>query len=123
VTDDRGLYELARAAAARAYAPYSGFHVGAAVLTRDGRTITAANVENASYGLSLCAERSALARAAAEGAGPGRIEAIAVTAPPCGACRQWLLEFGAARVLYPHQGELVVRSPSELLPDAFRIAE
>ena len=123
MTDDRALYELARDAAARAYAPYSGFEVGAAVLTSDGRTFTGANVENASYGLSLCAERAALARAVAEGAGPGALEAVAVTAAPCGACRQCLLELGVERVLYPHRGELVARAPSELLPDAFRLAE
>jgi cytidine deaminase len=123
VIDDAGLHELARGAAALAHAPYSGYRVGAAVLTRDGRTLTAANVENGSYGLSLCAERAALARAVAEGAGPGAVEAVAVTAAPCGACRQWLLEFGVDRVLYPRGGMLVTRRPEDLLPDAFRLAE
>lgn len=123
MSDDRELYELARAAAAAAYAPYSGFEVGAAILTKDGRTVTGANVENASYGLSLCAERAALARAVAEGAGPGELEALAVTAAPCGACRQWLVELGVERVLYPYRGRLVVRAAAELLPDAFRLSE
>lgn len=123
MTDDAGLYELARAAAVLAHAPYSGYRVGAAALTRDGRTLTAANVENASYGLSLCAERAVLARAVAEGAGPGAVEAVAATAAPCGACRQWLLEFGVDRVLYPRGGTLVARRPEALLPDAFRLAE
>lgn len=119
--DDRELYEHARAAAASAYAPYSGFAVGAAALSRDGLVFPGANVENASYGLSLCAERAALARAAADGAGPGEIEVVAVTAPPCGACRQWLIEFEVERVVFPRQGELVARAPEELLPEAFRL--
>ena len=119
--DDMELLEHARRAAARAYAPYSGFAVGAAVLARDGRVVTGGNVENASYGLTLCAERAALARAVAEGVGPGGIAAVAVTASPCGGCRQWLLELGVERVLFPRQGELVVRHPDELLPESFRL--
>jgi cytidine deaminase len=118
--DDRELLEHARDAAGGAYAPYSGFHVGAAVRARDGRVVTGANVENASYGLTVCAERAALARAVAEGIRPGDVEAIAVTASPCGGCRQWLLEFGVDRVLFPWQGELVTRRPDELLPESFR---
>ena len=120
-TDDRELLEHARRAAARAYAPYSGFMVGAAVLDRAGRIYEAANVENASYGLSLCAERAALARALAEGALPGEIEAVAATASPCGACRQWLVELGVDRVVYPWRGALAVRRPSDLLPDSFQL--
>jgi cytidine deaminase len=119
--DDRALLEEARRAAESAYAPYSGFSVGAAVLTTDGRIFRGANVENASYGLTLCAERSALARAAAEGIRPGDVVAVAATAAPCGACRQWLAEFRAARVLYDHRGELLVRTPAELLPDTFEL--
>jgi cytidine deaminase len=119
--DDLELLEHARRAAERAYAPYSGFAVGAAVLARDGRVLTGANVENASYGLTLCAERAALARAVAEGVERGEVEAVAVTASPCGGCRQWLLEFGVDRVLFPRQGELVVRTPDGLLPDSFRL--
>jgi cytidine deaminase len=119
--DDGDLLELAREAASGAYAPYSGFHVGAAVLARDGRVVTGANVENSSYGLTLCAERAALGRAVAEGIRPGDIEAVAVTASPCGGCRQWLLEFAVERVLFPWQGELVARRPDELLPESFRL--
>jgi cytidine deaminase len=119
--DDRDLLELAREAAGEAYAPYSGFHVGAAVLARDGRVVTGANVENSSYGLTLCAERATLGRAVAEGIRPGDVEAVAVTASPCGACRQWLLEFAVERVLFPWQGELVARHPDELLPESFRL--
>jgi cytidine deaminase len=118
---DQDLYEQAKAAAARAYAPYSKFFVGSAVLLRDGRVVTGVNVENASYPLGMCAERCALARAVAEGARPGDVEAIAVTASPCGGCRQWILEFGVERVVFMHGGELVVRSPDELLPDSFQL--
>jgi len=94
----RRLIAAARAAAAHAYAPYSGFRVGAAVLTRDGRVFTGCNIENASYGLTLCAERVAIARAVSEGATAFRAVAIAggsaeTPAPPCGACRQALAEF------------------------------
>jgi cytidine deaminase len=118
---DQDLYEQAKAAAAAAYAPYSKFLVGAAVLLRDGRVVTGVNVENASYPLGMCAERCALARAVAEGARPGDVEAIAVTASPCGGCRQWILEFGAERVAFMHEGELLVRRPDELLPDSFAL--
>jgi cytidine deaminase len=118
---DQDLYEQAKAAAARAYAPYSKFLVGAAVLLRDGRVVAGVNVENASYPLGMCAERCALARAVAEGARPGDVEAIAVTASPCGGCRQWILEFGVERVAFMHGGELLVRRPDELLPDSFQL--
>ena len=120
--DDEALLEEARRAAQAAYAPYSGFSVGAAVLARDGRVFPGANVENASYGLTLCAERAALARAAAEGLRPGEVAAVAATASPCGACRQWLAEFGVERVVFPLDGELLVRRASELLPDTFRLS-
>jgi len=116
---DRELVALAEAAAADAYAPYSKFNVGAAALLRDGRVVTGVNVENASYPLGLCAERCALARAVAEGVRPGEIEAVGVTASPCGGCRQWLSEFRVDRVAFLHDGELLVRRPDELLPDSF----
>ncbi len=120
--EDAALFEQARHAAERAYAPYSRFQVGAAALLRDGRVVLGTNVENASYGLTLCAERAALARAVAEGARPGEVEAVAVTASPCGGCRQWLLEFGVGRVVFPVAGELVARTPAELLPESFELA-
>jgi cytidine deaminase len=118
---DADLAEVARQAADKAYAPYSKFNVGAAALLRDGRVITGVNVENASYPLGLCAERCALARAVAEGVRPGEVEAVAVTASPCGGCRQWLYEFGVDRVAFMHDGELLVRRPDELLPDSFEL--
>jgi cytidine deaminase len=118
---DEELYERAKAASSGAYAPYSNFLVGAAALLRDGRVVTGVNVENASYPLGMCAERSALARAVVEGARPGDIEAVAVTASPCGGCRQWLHEFGVDRVVFLRGDELLVRRPEELLPDSFRL--
>jgi cytidine deaminase len=118
---DQELYEQAKAASSRAYAPYSKFLVGASALLRDGRVVTGVNVENASYPLGICAERAALAHAVAEGARPGEIEAVAVTASPCGGCRQWLLEFGVDRVVFMHGDELLVRRPEELLPDSFEL--
>lgn len=118
---DRELYDEAAGAAAGAYAPYSKFNVGAAVLTRDGRVITGVNVENASYPLGMCAERCALSRAVSEGIRPGDVEAVAVTAAPCGGCRQWLLEFRVDRVVFMHDGELLVRRSGELLPDSFEL--
>jgi cytidine deaminase len=101
---DRELYEHAAAAEGRAYAPYSRFRVGAAVLLTSGDVVTGVNVENASYPLGMCAERCALARAVAEGARPGEIEAVAVTASPCGG------------------QDLLVRAPEELLPHSFELA-
>jgi cytidine deaminase len=119
VTDDE-LLARADAVSERAYAPYSKFHVGAAVLTRDGRAIEGVNVENAAYPLGTCAERTALARAVAEGFGPGDGEAIAITASPCGGCRQWLHEFGVDRVIFRKaSGEVVTRTTDELLPESF----
>jgi cytidine deaminase len=119
---DRELFERAEAAASRAYAPYSRFYVGAAVRAHDGHVFEGVNVENAAYPLGICAERSALARAVGEGFGPGDLEAIAITASPCGGCRQWLVEFRLERVIYRRaDGELAVVTPVELLPDTFEL--
>jgi cytidine deaminase len=119
VTDDE-LLARADAVAERAYAPYSEFLVGAVVLARDGRVVEGVNVENAAYPLGICAERAALARAVVEGIRPGAAEAIAITASPCGGCRQWLHEFGLDRVTYRRgDGAVVTRTPAELLPDSF----
>jgi len=120
--DDRDLLERAREAARYAYAPYSRLQVGAAVRARDGRVFTGANVENASYPLGICAERSALAAAVSAGLRPGDLESIAVTASPCGGCRQWLVELRLERVVYPRsQDEVAAVSPGELLPESFRL--
>jgi cytidine deaminase len=115
-----GLFERAVAIAERAYAPYSRYLVGAAVLARDGRVFEGVNVENAAYPLGICAERSALARAVVEGCRPGDLEAIGITASPCGGCRQWLYEFRLDRVTFRNrEGEVVTYTPGELLPDTW----
>lgn len=119
------LINAAMAARERAYAPYSGFKVGAAILTREGRYYTGCNVENASYGLSCCAERVALFKAVS--GGERDFLAIAVTAgtadfcPPCGACRQALAEFGGHIGVYMAnaRGEYRLKTVAELLPEAF----
>ena len=119
---DRELLERAEAVAARAYAPYSKFHVGAALRTRDGRIFEGVNVENAAYPLGVCAEKTTLGAAATAGVRPGGVEAIAVNASPCGGCRQWLHEFGVERVIYRRaDGEVAVATPAEILPDTFEL--
>jgi cytidine deaminase len=118
VTDEE-LLAAAEAASARAYAPYSAFNVGCAVLTRDGRVVEGVNVENAAYPLGVCAERTAFARAIAEGYRPGDFAAAAITASPCGGCRQWLLEMGVDRVVFLNGGRVVAMTPAELLPESF----
>jgi cytidine deaminase len=119
---DRELLERAETVAARAYAPYSDFFVGAAVRTRDGQVFEGVNVENAAYPLGVCAEKSALVAAVTAGLRPGGLEALAVTASPCGGCRQWLVELGLERVIYrTGAGEVRVTTPTELLPDTFEL--
>ncbi len=125
------LLELARAAAARAHAPYSGCHVGCALETVAGGRFTGVNVENASYGLTLCAERVAVGCAVTTEGSDLQIARLAVACAgrefsPCGACRQVLAEFalpgGATQVLFLSGGRPVVRTLAELLPEAFRLA-
>jgi cytidine deaminase len=119
---DRELYEQAVEVSARAYAPYSRFLVGAAVRARDGRVFVGVNVENAAYPLGVCAEKSALTAAVTAGCRPGDLEAVGITASPCGGCRQWLVEMGVERVVYARAGgEVVVATPAELLPDTFEL--
>jgi cytidine deaminase len=116
------LYARAVAAAEQAYAPYSKFLVGAAVRTHDGRVYEGVNVENASYPLGICAERAALAAAVTDGCRPGDLEEIAITASPCGGCRQWLYEFRIDEVTFRNaDGEVVTRTPAELLPETFEL--
>lgn len=116
---DEELLARADAVAGRAYAPYSRFNVGAAVLARDGRVIEGVNVENAAYPLGVCAERNALSTAVTKGYGPGDFEAIAINASPCGGCRQWLFEMRFDRVVFRNRGRVVVMAPAELLPETF----
>lgn len=119
------LERAARTAAGRAYAPYSKFHVGAAVLGDSGRIHSGCNVENASYGLASCAERNAIF--AAIGAGERAIRAVAIYTPtptataPCGACRQVIREFGSdAIVISVCDGPGRLESTlGELLPKSF----
>jgi cytidine deaminase len=118
VTD--ALLERAVAAADRAYAPYSHYRVGAAVRAHDGRVFDGVNVENAAYPLGTCAERTAIACAVVAGCGPGDLAEIAITAAPCGGCRQWLWEFRLERVTFRNrQGEVVTYTPAELLPETW----
>ena len=126
----RRLLEVARDAAARAYAPYSSFPVGAAVLTADNTIVPGANIENASYGLTVCGERAAVFTAVADG--HREIRAVAVSAPkapgttPCGACRQVLDEFRSIDtdtivIVDNGEGESAnIVTLTELLPRSFR---
>ena len=117
------LLAAARAAAAQAYAPYSGFPVGAAVLTEDGRVYTGCNVENAAFGSTLYAERGAVAAMALVGV--RRIRSVAVVglkaAPcfPCGACRQVLSEFGCRQVHVEDADGVRTLGFEEILPNGF----
>jgi cytidine deaminase len=126
------LLALARSAREQAYAPYSRFAVGAALLARDGRRFAGCNVENASYGLCNCAERTALFAATAAGCRPGDFAAIAVIADtdapvsPCGACRQVLSELCDADMpvlLANLRGDTTQTSVAALLPNSFRLRD
>lgn len=124
--DEAELLRRAREVRSRAYVPYSGFRVGAVVVTRDGRWFEGVNVENASYRLTSCAEQTAITRMVAE---IGRSEIVAVATvgdgndpcTPCGACRQTIFEFGPDATIYASGdgGRPLVISMSELLPHAF----
>ncbi|MBM3676923.1 MAG: cytidine deaminase [Actinobacteria bacterium] len=121
--NDEELLARADAIAARAYAPYSRYHVGVAVLARDGAVIEGVNVENAAYPLGVCAERTAFARAIAEGYRPGDFVVAAITASPCGGCRQWLAEMQVERVVFRNGGRVVRMTVDELLPEQFEASE
>ncbi|MEV0255839.1 cytidine deaminase [Streptomyces sp. NPDC050732] len=120
-TDWDALREAAREAMSRAYAPYSGFPVGAAALVDDGRTVSGCNVENASYGLGLCAECGLVSQLQLTGGGrlthftcvDGKGEILM----PCGRCRQLLYEFGGPELLLETASG--VRTLADMLPDAF----
>lgn len=119
------LYNVARNAARFTYSPYSKFPVGAAVKTKKGSIYTGSNVENASFGLTICAERVAICNAIA--AGDKKIEFIAIFAKkkevsPCGACRQFILEFGPdIEVIFMSKGKLIASSIRSLMPFSFSL--
>lgn len=123
------LLEFARQAALHSYSPYSGFRVGVALQLTNGEIVTGTNVENASYGLTICAERSALVRAVSQFGPQILIEAVAVAnlndapSPPCGACRQMLSEFVSPEtsVLFPAADGIRTMLFSELLPQTFEM--
>jgi cytidine deaminase len=120
------LIDAARAMLDRAYAPYSKFHVGAAILTEAGNVYTGCNVENASYGVTNCAERTAIFSAVAAEGPTMKLRAVVVlnsaTIPcsPCGACRQVIYEFGpSATIIYQGNGKLSESTAEQLLPAGF----
>jgi cytidine deaminase len=125
--DWQALRAAADEVAGKAYAPYSRLRVGAAGLCADGRVVAGCNVENASYGLTLCAECGLVSAAVAAGAGP--LVAVSVTAgdgrslAPCGRCRQLLLEHGSAGLLVDGGPDAPPRALGDLLPSAFDEAE
>lgn len=126
-SDEQTLVDAARAARERAYAPYSGFKVGAALETTAGERLIGCNVENATYGLTICAERAAIFRAVGDGHVPRSFTRVAIVAdtdqptPPCGACRQLLWEFcGDIEVVLANRERVTARYRlSELLPAPF----
>jgi len=128
--DLQSLIRAARTAREFAYAPYSGFKVGAAILAKNGRVFGGCNVENASYGLCNCAERTALFAGVAAGCRPGDFTHIAVVADtdgpasPCGACRQVMHELGGPSLIVVQcnlRGDIAQTTVAQLLPGAFNL--
>lgn len=125
-TDRSNLIQKALAARELAYAPYSGFLVGAALMTKDGTVFTGCNVENTSYGLCICAERTAICKAVSEGHQLFKAIAVAATpfATPCGACRQFIVEFGKQIEVIAVDANDPVTTKSwridELIPENFK---
>ena len=124
--EDQELIELARKAREFSYSPYSKFKVGAALITHDGKVYSGCNIENASFGITNCAERTAIFKAVSEGA--REIDTIAIIADsdgpcsPCGACRQAMAEFKVKRVIMANlKGEVKAVSLAELLPYSFAL--
>lgn len=126
---DPELVETARKVATAAYVPYSGFHVGAAVATDDGRLFSGCNVENAAYGSTICAEANAITTAVAAGARSLHTVAVACIdadsvagAYPCGNCRQLMNEFGVEKVIVTSgKGEIRQHDLEDLLPHGFKL--
>ena len=124
---EKMLYAEALKARENAYAPFSGFQVGAALLTEDGQVYTGVNIENSSYGATICAERTAFVKAISEG--HRKFKALAVTAGdeqealPCGICRQFMYEFSPELEIITGTDEeyLNIRTLEELLPLGFRL--
>jgi cytidine deaminase len=122
------LLEKAKIASTNAYAPFSNFRVGACVLMKSGNIYCGCNVENSSYGMTICAERNAITTAVASG--DREIEAIAIYSPdasnclPCGACRQFIFEFSPnqdAKIITEGEDTCYVKTISEIFPDGFRL--
>lgn len=128
-TEYLNLLAHANAAKENAYNKYSGFKVGAALLTKDGEVVAGCNVENASFGLTICAERAAIFKAVSEGYKPGDFKAIAIAASgpnfsPCGACREVINEFGEdVAVVFDFDGQVIMASLKDLLPFNFKMIE
>ena len=121
------LIAVASEVATKAYSPYSRFQVGCALITSSGQIFTGCNVENASYGLTICAERNAIFHAVAEEGSAMKIATLAVVCighefPPCGACRQVIAEFATPEtmVCFLQNGRLASMTVAELLPGAFK---
>ncbi len=128
MTDINELFNKAKDASKYAYCPYSNFPVGACVLYESGKTYTGCNVENVSFGLSLCAERNAMSSAIAAGE-KTKIKAIAIYSPkqkrcmPCGACRQWLSEFAFdnnIKIILEDENEPLILTLEEIFPCGFK---
>lgn len=126
--DYRELYKKAKQVIQNAYAPYSNFKVGAALLTKSGEVFTGVNIENSSYGATICAERTALAKAVSEGYREFDAIAIATStgeAYPCGICRQFIFEFGEEIKIITGEDEehIKVSKIKDLLPNGFRLKD
>ncbi len=129
--DYANLLEKAKQASKSSYSPYSSFPVGSAILYENGKIYTGCNVENASYGLSLCAERNAMSNAISQNEG-SRISAIAIYSPcqtlcmPCGACRQWLSEFCISEeetkiILEDEDHSILILKLGDIFPYGFKL--
>lgn len=127
--DYKMIMDMAKDASKKSYSPFSRFSVGAAVLSESGKIYTGCNVENSSFGMTICAERCAIFKAISEG--ERKIYAVAIYSPnadncnPCGACRQVMYEFqddkNGVDIITENMGELVIRKLSEYLPYGFKI--
>jgi cytidine deaminase len=116
--------EKAEQIAKQAYAPYSNYLVGAVARMNDGTEFVGTNVENAAYPLTQCAEKTAIGAASTAGYRPGDIAVVAISASPCGGCRQWLYEWRVPLVEYRREdGTIGTASAAELLPDTWNLPE